>query len=326
MTSQSKKPIASLSQDLDNKWFYMKIHGYSGREKFPSYFDVFITLILDILDEMNLKIVFFLVGQDAALEKNHEAMRQIIVRGHEVGNHSFHHEPWIHTYTAKQIEREILENEKCRIEATGKKPVGFRGSGFNWSKYLLEVVMENGYLYDAPTLPMSLGPLMRLYYFWKSDLNEGEKTLRKDLYGSFKDGFKPVKAYLWQLPAGKRFLEIPVTTIPIIKIPFHLSYLLYLSRFSMSLMFFYLNVAIAFCKITKTSPGFLLHPLDLVGIEHSADLPFFPGIDISADKNKKVFYKVMIALLKHFNLVNMSTYAKVVLKRKNLSVIDLRMA
>jgi hypothetical protein len=91
----------------------------------------------------------------------------------------------------------------------------------------------------------------------------------------------------------------------------------------MSLMLFYLNVAVAFCKITNTSPSFLLHPLDLVGPEHAPELSFFPGMDISGYKKKKVFSKVMTTLLKHYNLVNMSTYAKTVLKRGNLRVIDL---
>ena len=69
------KPIASLSLDLDNLWSYMKTHGDLGWENFPSYLDSFIPQVLDILDQLNLKITFFIVGQDAALKKNEEALR-----------------------------------------------------------------------------------------------------------------------------------------------------------------------------------------------------------------------------------------------------------
>jgi peptidoglycan-N-acetylglucosamine deacetylase len=72
-----RKSIASLSLDLDNQWAYMKIHGDDGWETFPSYFDVLVPRVLDVLRDADLKITFFIVGQDAALEKNHAALRQI---------------------------------------------------------------------------------------------------------------------------------------------------------------------------------------------------------------------------------------------------------
>ncbi|MEW6003591.1 MAG: polysaccharide deacetylase family protein, partial [Nitrospirota bacterium] len=92
------KPLASISLDLDNQWSYMKTHGDSGWAAFPSYLDIFIPQILDILDRIDLKITFFIVGQDAALDKNGDVLKLLTERGHEAGNHSFHHEPWLHLY------------------------------------------------------------------------------------------------------------------------------------------------------------------------------------------------------------------------------------
>ena len=235
----NKKPIASLSLDLDDQWTYMKTHGDDAWESFPSYLDIFIPMVLDALDELNLNITFFIVGQDAALEKNHDFLKLITDRGHEVGNHSFNHEPWLHLYPKDQIKEEILETERHIQRVTGQKPIGFRGPGFSWSPDLLEVLVENDYLYDASTLPTFLGPLARAYYFWKSDLTDKEKEKRKKLYGSFSEGFRPVKPYFLQISDENKILEIPVTTMPIFKTPFHLSYLIYLSRFSQILMVFY---------------------------------------------------------------------------------------
>jgi len=62
--SMRKKPAAAISLDLDNLWSYMKINGVEGWDKYPSYLDVFIPHILDLLDEMDLKITFFIVGKD----------------------------------------------------------------------------------------------------------------------------------------------------------------------------------------------------------------------------------------------------------------------
>ena len=323
--SGKAKPLASISLDLDNLWSYMKTHGDTGWESFPSYMDVFIPCVLDALEKWNLKITFFIVGQDAALYKNRDALSLLTQRGHEVGNHSFNHEPWIKLYSREKIRADILDAEEHIQKATGQKPVGYRGPGFSWSPDLFEVLIENDYLYDASTLPTYLGPMARLYYFWKSDLSQKEKSHRKELFGNFKDGLRPIKPYQWELPSGNRILEIPVSTIPLIKSPFHLSYLLYLSRLSGILMLFYLNIAIYLCKITGTHPSFLLHPLDLQGCEQIAELKFFPGMDLGSESKVKVFHKVINALSKHFTLSNMSTNAEWLSKKGNLKTIKLNL-
>jgi hypothetical protein len=55
-------------------------------------------------------------------------------------------------------------------------------------------------------------------------LTEEERERRKKLLGSFKDGLRPVKPYFLPLTSKEKILKIPVTTVPIIKTPFHLSY------------------------------------------------------------------------------------------------------
>ena len=304
-----KKNIASISLDLDNQWSYMKIHGDSGWEKFPSYLDRFIPHALDLLDQLNLKITFFIVGQDAVLDKNYEYIKQLVKNGHEVGNHSFHHESWLHLYPKEKIKSEVLNAEENITRATGKKPEGFRGPGFSWSKNLIEALSELGYVYDASTLPTFIGPLARFYYFKTSKLTSEEKKERKKLFGTFKDGFRPVKPYLWNVNENKKLLEIPVTTIPFIKTPFHLSYLIYLNNISPFLMKQYLNMAIAFCKMTKTSPSFLLHPLDLIGGDLVPKLKFFPGMNLKSDAKTKVFLYVIGILAKNFELISMNKHA-----------------
>jgi len=301
-----KKPLASISLDLDNQWSYMKIHGDEGWDKYPSYLNIFVPHVLTVLDELNLKITFFIVGKDTESEENNKYLRMITERGHEVGNHSYHHESWLQTYSYEKIEKEIREAEESIERVTGQRTTGFRGPGFSWSKDLLKVLESRGYKYDASTLPTYLGPLARMYYFKKSDLSKEEKKARKELFGKFSEGFRKLKPYKWDLGDGKSITEIPVTTIPIIKLPFHLSYLIYLGNISMPLMKFYLNIAIRICKLTKTPISFLLHPLDLIGGDQITQLTFFPGMNVSSDKKVVIFKEVIHILLKHFDLVSMT--------------------
>ncbi|MGL4419697.1 MAG: polysaccharide deacetylase family protein, partial [Gemmataceae bacterium] len=108
-----RKPICTLSLDLDNQWSYMKTHGDSGWEAYPSYFDIVVPRVLRILDELQWKITWFIVGLDATRPENQSALQQITASGHEVGNHSFHHEPWLHLYPRDQIRDELERTEQA---------------------------------------------------------------------------------------------------------------------------------------------------------------------------------------------------------------------
>lgn len=303
-----KKPIASISLDLDNQWSYMKIHGDEGWDKYPSYFNIFVPHVLNVLDELDLKITFFIVGKDTESEENSKYLRMITDRGHEVGNHSYNHESWLQTYSYEKIEKEIRDADEAIEKVTGQRPIGFRGPGFSWSKDLLKVLESRGYKYDASTLPTYLGPIARMYYFKKSNLSKEEKKARKELFGKFSEGFRNLKPYKWDLGEGKTITEMPVTTMPVLKLPFHLSYLIYLGNISMPLMRLYLNSAIRMCKITNTPVSFLLHPLDLIGGDQIKELAFFPGMNVSSVKKVEVFKNVIQSLFGHYNIVNMSKH------------------
>ncbi len=301
---------ASISLDLDDQWSYMKVHGDEGWETFPSYLDIVVPIFLDVFDKLDIKITFFVVGQDAAIEKNHKILQSIIERGHEIGNHSFHHESWLKTYSKEKIEAEIEMAEEAIIKATGTRTNMFRGPGFSWSNDLLEVLQKRNYLFDASILPTYISPLMRRYYFAKSKLTKEQKESRKELFGSFKEGFYPLKPYVWKFKNDKKLLEIPVTTIPVFKLPFHQSYLLFISGKSKFLMKIYFRFAIFMCEITKTPPSYLLHPLDLIGGNDVPQLSFFPGMDIESRKKMEVFETAITILKKHFELLPMSEFSK----------------
>lgn len=305
---KADKPTACISLDLDNQWSYMKIHGDEGWDKYPSYFDIFIPHVLNVLDQLNLKITFFIVAKDTENPANLPYLKMIRERGHEIGNHSYHHESWLQSYSYEKIENEIREAEKAIELATGMKPTGFRGPGFSWSLDLLKVLESRGYFYDASTLPTYLGPLARMYYFWKSDLSKEDKKARKELFGKFSEGYRKLKPYFWNLGSQKKLLEIPVTTMPLLKLPFHLSYLIYLGNISMPLMKLYLNIALLLCRISRTPISFLLHPLDLIGGDQVSELAFFPGMDVSSQRKVGIFMYVIQQLQKRHNVLTMGNF------------------
>ena len=304
------KPIASLSLDLDNQWSYMKTHGDAGWESFPTYLNIVVPRVLEFLAERNIKITFFIVGQDAALEKNHAALGSITKAGHEIGNHSFKHEPWLHLYSEEDVDRELAIAEEHIEIATGSRPIGFRGPGFSLSATVLRVLARRGYQYDASTFPTFLGPLARAYYFATSKLSPEEMEKRKGLFGKFQEGFRPLKPYQWKLMGN--LIEIPVTTMPIFKIPIHVSYLLYLGVFSQTLALWYFQFAIALCRLMRVQPSLLLHPLDFMGGEDVPELAFFPAMNQPSYKKVALVGKILQILSKYYAIAPMSVHAEAI--------------
>lgn len=305
------KPIASLSLDLDNKWSYMKTRGDAGWQDFPSYLDVAVPRILDFLKERDLNITFFVIGQDAALDKNSEAIGQIAPAGHEIANHSFRHEPWLHLYSREELTEEFQKTEDALEKITGIMPKGFRGPGYSLSKTVLEVLAERNYEYDCSTLPTYIAPLARAYFFLKAPkMSDEEREKLKKLYGKFSDGFQSLKPYKWQI-GEKTLTEIAVTTLPIFKTPIHATYLLFLSTFSKFAARNYWKTAVKMCKLTDVQPSLLLHPLEFLSGEDVPELKSFPGMNIPLEEKLEFVSEILEVFKKDFEIVNMRRHAQI---------------
>lgn len=311
------KPTASLSLDLDNKWSYLKTHGNPVWNEYPSYFDTAVPIILDFLKQRKLNITFFIVGQDAALEKNHVALRAIADAGHEIGSHSFMHEPWLHLYTDDKLDEELGRAEEAIKLATGRTPCGFRGPGFSLSEGTLNALLRRNYKYDATAFPNILNPLARAYFFSKSNLSREEREQRKALFGSASDALRPVKPYQWCLKQGK-LTELPVTTMPVFKTPIHFSYLLYLGGYSKLLAKLYFWIALSMCRITGTEPSLLLHPLDFLGAEDDNDLSFFPGMQYTRKEKLSLLSALVDMLQQRFEVINVVEHIGLIQQKNNL--------
>lgn len=309
----SNHRLASVSLDLDNQWAYMRTHGDRGWEEYPSYFEAVIPQVCALLRQLGISITVFVVGKDAELPAHRDLLRQLVTDGHELGNHSYMHEQWLHQYSGAEIQTDLQRAHAAVEEATGATPIGFRGPGFTWSSQILKSLGAMGYRYDASSLATYLGPLARAYYFRRARLSGTEKELRSQLFGSFGEVFRRNRPYQWDLADGGYLLEIPVTTVPLLRTPWHMSYLIYLAQYSERLAMIYLETALVLCRLTRTEPSFLLHPLDFLGGDELQALHFFPGMGVPGAKKRELTARVLGRLATEYRLVNIATHAEVIL-------------
>jgi hypothetical protein len=310
--------LASVSLDLDNKWSYLKTHGDESWREFPSYLDEVINHALDILHRQGLRITFFVVGQDAELEGNRTPLARLGQTQHEIGNHSFHHEPWLHLKSEAEIGEELGRAHKAIASVTGKRPIGFRGPGFSLSRATLDVLNSLGYRFDCSTLPTFIGPLARAFYFRTSKLDEDELEQRNRLFGKFSEGFRPNRPYKWDLGSSS-IVEVPVTTMPVFRVPIHVSYVLYIARISERAAYAYVDAALAMCRLARVEPSILLHPLDLLGGDEVSDLNFFPAMDMKGEIKRKLVERYLDRLSHRYNVVPMGEHVEA-MALKRLSV------
>lgn len=280
----------SITLDLDDLWAYLRVKGDKDWDKAPSYLESFIPVFLKRLKAYDIQATIFVIGKDA--EFNPHLIQMLAAEGHEIASHSFNHTP---KSLITNPEEEISKAEEAIFKAVQKKPIGFRGPAFTWSKEILQILNQRGYLYDSSLLPSFLGPLARAYYRLKTKTQEQDDTL----FGSYKEGFRTNHAHYVKLN-GKKILEFPVTTMPFLKSPFHMSYLIYLASINPSLMRAYFQFAIQLCRKSNCGLTFLFHPTDFLDIQTVPQLDFFPGMKMPAYEKEKLYHEIVTTILKNF--------------------------
>jgi peptidoglycan/xylan/chitin deacetylase (PgdA/CDA1 family) len=290
------RPTASVSLDLDNLWAYLKTHGDPGWESRPSFLPTAVPRLLELLGEHRLATTVFVVGADAEREDGAKAVAAIAAAGHEVANHSWGHEPWLHRYGPEELEAELSRTEDAIVAAGAPRPVGFRGPGYSITPELLALLHRRGYLYDATTLPTWIGPLARAYHYRGTPKQE-----RGELFGPVSDVRAPIHPYRWS-DAGD-LVELPVTTMPLARLPIHGSYLLQLHQASPRLARAHLATALTLCRLRGVQPSLLLHPTDVLDAAEAPGMEFFPGMAVPGREKAALLGHVLASLRSRFEVV-----------------------
>ena len=151
--------LANLSLDLDNKWSYLQSAGKPHWQDYPSYLDRAIPRIIDKLAEHKLKITMFVVGRDVECPTDRPMIEKLVAAGHELSNHSYSHQPWLHLMTRAEIEHEIGYTDQLIRDVQGSSAVGFRGPGYSDSPEVRRVLTQLNYRYCASPFPSIIGPM-----------------------------------------------------------------------------------------------------------------------------------------------------------------------
>ncbi|HEX7520404.1 MAG TPA: polysaccharide deacetylase family protein, partial [Candidatus Deferrimicrobium sp.] len=98
-------------------------------------------LLLDLLDRHSVSATFFVTGERAA--RHPSIIRDILSRGHAIGNHSYHHFPFLMLKGIRTLRREI-ESTQSLLAGFGIVPLAFRPPVGITNPLLWRVLLEQG--------------------------------------------------------------------------------------------------------------------------------------------------------------------------------------
>jgi polysaccharide deacetylase family protein (PEP-CTERM system associated) len=110
--------------------------------------------LLDALDRAGVKATCFVLGWVA--RKDPALVRDIAARGHEVASHGFWHQ-LVYDQTPADFRADVRDARTLLQDLTGQPVLGYRAPSFSIverSLWALEVLVEEGYRYDASIFPI----------------------------------------------------------------------------------------------------------------------------------------------------------------------------
>jgi hypothetical protein len=120
---------------------------------------------------------------------------------------------------------------------------------------------------------------------------------------------------------GTTLLELPVTTMPVVKVPIHVSYVLYLAAYSPLLARAYFASALRACKAAGVGPSILLHPLDFLAADDVDALAFFPGMALPLGRKLDTVAASLDLLTRAFDVRPVGEHAAALDTRHDLRTV-----
>lgn len=125
----------------------------------PLVHDVGLPRLISLFDKHNIKATFFFTGYYAT--KSPESLSLVKQYGHEVGCHSFSHEPKMALDKLSYREQvKELAKAKFIIESIVGKIVSFRAPALRTNRFTVDALVKTGFTHDSSMSPRRFdGPL-----------------------------------------------------------------------------------------------------------------------------------------------------------------------
>jgi len=188
--NDSKSIVNALTIDVEDYFHVSVFDGTLPRHEWPrldSRVCRNTERLLQILESANVRATFFVLGWVA--ERHPDLVSRIAQSGHEIASHGYGHR-LVYDQTPSAFREDVRRSKALLEESSGRPVLGFRAPSYSVtprSLWALDVLIEEGYHYDASIFP-----------------------IRHDRYGI---PLSPRHPYVLDRPSGS-LVEAPASTVP----------------------------------------------------------------------------------------------------------------
>jgi polysaccharide deacetylase family protein (PEP-CTERM system associated) len=110
--------------------------------------------LLELFHSSGVRATFFVLGWVA--ERHPDLVRRIAAQGHELASHGNRHE-LVYTLTPEQFRHDVRQAKTVLEQVAGVPVIGYRAPSYSVTErslWALDVLIEEGYTYDASIFPI----------------------------------------------------------------------------------------------------------------------------------------------------------------------------
>ena len=129
------------------EWFHSENIAPKWKQQFSDHSSLPVMYeLMEMLDRKKAKGTFFFLGVVAIANK--QLVSEVAKRGHEIASHGWDH-TLLTNMTRTELELDIFKSTSILEDLIGEKVIGYRSPCFSQSKYLVDILLENGYQYTS---------------------------------------------------------------------------------------------------------------------------------------------------------------------------------
>lgn len=296
------RPLGTIQVDVDELWVYYESIGIpSDRVVASPVYTVGVPRLLDLFEQYEIRATFFVCGRDLEHPLRREIAQEIVQRGHELANHSYSHPLGFARLQGRALKAEVMEADARIAQIYGRPVYGFRAPGYSLNPELLQLLERAGYLYDASLLPTPWSSLMR----WGQRL-VSQGNVDTAHYGKWAYGRAPLTPYHPDMeaperPGDARLWEVPVTTMPWVRIPFH-------STFVATFGWWLFRLGLALLRRRGIGIHYLIHPAELLDPVRDARLSCYRFLHLPWSQKRPLYEAILHHLTEAYHLVPTAEY------------------
>lgn len=302
-----KKP-GLIQIDVDGLWVIFQHFGFDNNSPDDILYESALPRFIDLFDAYDIKATLFVVGKDLLSPSKVKLLKKAVEKGHEIANHTMNHAEGFSFLPRNKKKQEIDDAERIIYDTLGVVTKGFRTPSNDVDNEVLKILEDKGYTYDSSLLPTYYGPLFRKIKFSSLRITRNDNYLGKSIYG-----LSPLRPYhpsyeaIWKRGQMK-IIEIPITTIPWLRLPFHTSFTLagYHMGFGCGLF----KLGYALLSLTNLPLNFVFHTNELSVPIYEERIRRQLGLNLPLETKQKICDYILRTIKKDFDILTTLEYSR----------------